>query len=127
MHEKEMSMSKKSTTQSLSYPLRLPEDAQGDALRLLDVSRDVTNQIITTLRPHLDEFIERPNQYAYKHIEAMIESPAPHGSRQFRCEAEQAGRILRSQAERKQQFLLIHPILSQGMIVPKSESVRPRK
>ncbi len=56
-------MSKKSTTQSLSYPLRLPGDVQVDALRLLDVSRDVTNQVITTLWPRLDEF-----QRAYQHL-----------------------------------------------------------
>jgi len=30
-------------TQSLSYPLRLPDEAQTDALRLLDVSREVIN------------------------------------------------------------------------------------
>lgn len=120
-------MSKKSATQSLSYPLRLPDEAQEDALRLLDVSRTVMNQLITTLWPHLDAFGERTNTYAYKHIEAMMTSPQLHGNRQFRCEAEQAGRILRSQARRKQQFTLILPLLTQGMIVPTSQSRRARK
>ncbi len=113
--------------QSLSYPLRLPDEAQMDALRLLDVSKVVVNQVISTLWPRLEELSVRTNKYAYKQIEAMIAPPVLHGSRLFRCEAEQAGRILRAQAERKRQFALIHPILTEGMIVPKSESARPRK
>ncbi|QBD80236.1 transposase [Ktedonosporobacter rubrisoli] len=113
--------------QSLSYPLRLPDDAQVEALRLLDLSREATNHLITVLWPRLDEFIVRSNKYAYKQIEAMMVSSQTHGSRQFRCEAEQAGRVLRAQAKRKQQFALIQPILTQGMIMPKSESARPRK
>ena len=52
----------------------------------------------------------------------MITPPLVHGHRQWRCEAEQAGRILRGQAERKQQFALILPLLEQGMIIPKRES-----
>jgi hypothetical protein len=44
--------------------------------------------------------------------------PQPHGDRQWRCEAEQAGRILCAQASRKQQFTLILPLLEQGMILP---------
>lgn len=39
-----------------------------------------------------------------------------HGSRQWRCEAETAGRILRSQAERKRVFNSIKPILADGLI-----------
>lgn len=120
-------MSKKSTSQSLSYPLRLPDEAQTTALRLLSASRDVINQGITLLWPRLEEFTTRSNSYAYKQVEAMIQSPVPHGSRQFRCEAEQAGRILRSQADRKQQFGLILPVLTQGMLVPKTEKTRARK
>src|SRR6185437_12628430 len=46
---------------------------------------------------------------------------------QWRCEAELAGRILRGQAERKQQFALILPLLEQGMIVPKTEKRRAGK
>jgi putative transposase len=45
-----------------------------------------------------------------------------HGDRQWRCEAEQAGRILRGQAQRKKQFARILPLLSAGMIEPKTES-----
>src|SRR5215469_12337925 len=57
----------------------------------------------------------------------MITPKLPHGHRQWRCEAEQAGRILRGQAERKQQFALILPLLSQGMIQPKTEMKRAGK
>jgi len=108
--------------QSLSYPLRLPDEAQLDALRLLDVSREVINAVIASLWDYLDEFGMRTNAYAYKQVEEMIEPPAAHGHRQWRCEAEQAGRILRSQAERKKQFALILPMLEQGMIQPKTEA-----
>jgi putative transposase len=113
--------------QSLSYPLRLPDEAQLDALRLLDVSREVINVVITSLWDRLDEFGTRTDAYAYKQVEEMIEPPAAHGHRQWRCEAEQAGRILRGQAERKKQFALILPILEQGMIQPKIEAKRAGK
>ena len=111
----------KRATQSLSYPIRLPDWVQADALRLLDVSRQVINATVVALWPALDEFGTRDAKYAYKQVTAMIGSSDPHGDRQWRCEAEQAGRMLRGQAERKKQFALILPLLSQGMIEPKRE------
>src|SRR5439155_8344110 len=51
----------------------------------------------------------------------LIGSPDPHGDRQWRCEAETAGRIMRGQAERKHVFQLIQPILSDGFIRPQTE------
>jgi len=108
-------------TQSLSYPIRLPDRVQADALRLLDVSRSVITATVVALWDRLDEFGERESKYAYKQVTAMIGSSDPHGDRQWRCEAEQAGRILRGQAQRKQQFALILPLLEQGMILPKIE------
>jgi len=48
-------------------------------------------------------------------------------NRSRRCEAEQAGRILRAQAQRKQQFALILPLLEQGVILPKLEKRPARK
>ncbi len=113
--------------QSLSYPLRLPDEAQADALRLLDVSREVINTVIISLWDRLDDFGRRTNKYAYKQVEEMTCSPQPHGDRQWRCEAEQVGRILRGQAERKKQFATLLPILSQGMIQPKTDTRRARK
>ncbi len=114
-------------TQKLCYSLRLPDEAQTDALRLLEVSREVMNTTLTRLWDRLDEFGERQSKYAYKQVEEMIEPPAPHGHRQWRCEAEQVGRILRGQAERKKQFALVLPILSQGMLEPKTEQRRAGK
>jgi hypothetical protein len=113
--------------QSLSYPLRVPDSVQADALRLLDVSREVINLTVTALWDRLDEFATRTNSYAYKQVEEMIAPPVAHGHRQWRGEAEQAGRILRGQAERKKQFALILPLLEQGMIQPKTETKRAGK
>ncbi len=114
-------MRAKRAPQSLSYPLRLPNDVQEDALRLLGASREVINATVVALWGRLDEFGERESQYAYKQVTAMMGSPAFHGDRQWRCQAEQAGRILRGQAGRKKQFALILPMLEQGMILPKTE------
>jgi len=50
-----------------------------------------------------------------------MDSPQYHGVRQWRCESEAVGRILRAQAERKQAFDLVVPILTDGFIRPKTE------
>lgn len=113
--------------QSLSYPLRLPDEMRADALRLLDVSREVINQVLMALWSHLDDFGARGEGPAYKQVEAMTAPPAFHGSRLWRCQAEMVGRLLRAQAERKKQFALILPILEQGMIQPKTGSRRAGK
>ncbi|WP_165423793.1 zinc ribbon domain-containing protein [Ktedonosporobacter rubrisoli] len=114
-------------TQTLSYPLRLPDFIQADALRLLDVSREVINLTITALWDRLDAFATRTNTYAYKQVEEMMAPPLKHGHRQWRAEAEQAGRILRGQAERKKLFGVVLPLLEQGMIVPKTDKRRAGK
>jgi putative transposase len=113
--------------QPLSYALRLPDAVQAAALRLLDVSREVINITVANLWERLDEFGERETRYAYKQVTALMSSPAFHGDRQWRCEAEQAGRILRGQAARKKQFALILPLLEQGMILSKTEKNRAGK
>jgi len=115
-------MRKNCATQSLSFPIRLPDVLQTDALRMLDVSREVINATVSALWDRLDAFGERESTYAYKQVTAMIGSSDPHGDRQWRCEAEQAGRILRAQAERKKQFALVLSVLSQGMILPRTET-----
>jgi putative transposase len=115
------------TVQPLSYELRLPDAVQAAALRLLDVSREVINATVAALWERLDDFGERETQFAYKQVTALIGSSDPHGDRQWRCEAEQAGRILRGQAERKKQFALILPLLEQSMILPKTEKKRAGK
>src|SRR5215469_10398628 len=108
--------------QPLSYPLRLPDAAQAAALRVLDVSRQVINATVVALWERLDEFGERETKYAYTQVTALMGSPEPHGDRQWRCEAEQAGRILRGQAARKKQFALILPLLQVGMIRQHTEN-----
>jgi putative transposase len=108
--------------QPLSYDVRLPDEAQADALRLLDASRAVVNALLARLWPWLDEFRGERSGPAWKQVVAMTASPDPHGDRQFRCEAETAGRILRAQAQRKQVFHLIQPLLSDGFIRPKTET-----
>jgi len=107
--------------QPLSYDLRLPDEAQADALQLLDASRSVVNAALVQLWPLLDEFMTERAGPAWKQVVELIGSPDPHGDRQWRCEAETAGRIMRGQAERKQVFQLIQPILSDGFIRPKDE------
>jgi putative transposase len=109
------------TVQPLSYELRLPDAVQAAALRLLDASREVINATVAALWERLDDFGERETKYAYKQVTALIGSSEPHGDRQWRCEAEQAGRILRGQAERKKQFALLLPLLAAGMIQPQTE------
>jgi len=113
--------------QTLSYPIRLPDSAQADALRLLDVSRAVINTTVAALWPQLDAFGTRDSAFAYQQVTALIGSSDPHGDRQWRCEAEQAGRILRGQAHRKKQFARILPLLSAGMIAPQTEQQRAKK
>src|SRR6266487_3733599 len=109
------------THQPLSYDVRLPDEAQADALRLLDESRAVVNQALTILWPHLDEFGSERAGPAWKQVGKYIASPLPHGDRQWRCESEVVGRLLRQQAERKKTFELVAPILSDGFIRPKTE------
>ncbi|HEY7358791.1 MAG TPA: zinc ribbon domain-containing protein [Ktedonobacterales bacterium] len=108
--------------QPLTYDVRLPDEAQADALRLLDASRQVVNQALTLLWPHLDEFGKGTAGPAWKEVGKYLGSPDYHGDRQWRCESEVVGRLLRAQAERKKAFELVAPILSDGFIRPKTES-----
>jgi len=113
--------------QVLTYSLRLPDGAQTDALRLLDASRSVVNQTISALWPRLTAFLDRPYHQAWKHVTDLVPAPAAHGNRQWRCEAETAGRILRAQAERQRLFTLIQPLLSDGLIIPATPTKAARK
>jgi putative transposase len=82
----------------------------------------VVNQALTMLWPHLDEFVSERAGPAWKQVGKYIGSPWPHGDRQWRCESEVVGRLLRQQAERKKAFELVAPILSDGFIRPKTEN-----
>ncbi len=113
-------------TQTLSFPIRLPDAMQAEALRLLDASRIAINAILSELWSHLDHFATDRSGPAWKQVEKHLLHTSGHGSRQVRCEMEQAGRLLRAQATRKQVFLAILPLLSEGLIRP-AEGTRPAK
>jgi putative transposase len=114
-------------TQTLSFPIRLPDAMQAEALHLLDASRLAINEIIIDLWPQLDQFAGDRNGPAWKHIEPYMLKRSGHGSRQERCEMEQAGRILRAQASRKQVFQSLLPLLAEGLIRPAEEKRPARK
>jgi len=99
------------THQPVTYDLRLPDEAQADALRLLDASREVVNETLVLLWPSLDAFASQQCGPAWKQVGQHTGSPQPHGDRQWRCESETAGRILRAQAQRKKVYALIAPVL----------------
>ena len=113
-------------TQTLSFPIRLPDGQQAAALRLLAASRPAINQILMDVWPSLDLFASERTGRAWKQVEKHLVSRSEHGSRQERCEMEQAGRILRAQATRKQVFLSVLPLLSERLIRP-AEGTRPAK
>ncbi len=104
------------THQPVTYDLRLPDEAQADALRLLDASREVVNETLVLLWPSLDAFASQQCGPAWKQVGQHTGSPQPHGDRQWRCESETAGRILRAQAQRKKVYALIAPVLSRAAI-----------
>jgi hypothetical protein len=68
----------------------------------------------------LDAFAAARTGPAWKQVGQYTGSPDPHGDRQWRCESETAGRILRAQATRKRAFTLVQPILTHGLILPKT-------
>ena len=114
-------------TQTLSFPIRLPDAMQAEALRLLDASTTAINQIITDLWPQLDLFTAEKTGPAWKQVERSLPTRSGHGSRQERCEMESAGRILRAQASRKQVFQTILPLLTAGLIRPAEGKREARK
>src|SRR5258708_24214631 len=107
--------------QPLSYEVSLQDEVRGDAPRLHNASRAVVNALLVCLWPRLDEFRGERSGPAWKQVVAMTDSPDPHWDRQFRCESETAGRILRGQAERKQVFELLLPLLSDSFMRPQHD------
>src|SRR5260370_19740807 len=113
-------------TQPLPLLIRLPEVMQAEAFRLLDDSRIAINQIVEEMWPQLDLFASDRTGPAWKQVERHLFTRSGHGNRQERCEMEQAGRMLRAQASRKQVFQTIVPLLSEGLIRP-AEGKRPAR
>ena len=65
-------------THPLSFPIRLPDALQGEALRLLDASRGDTSELLVDLWPDLDRFADERTGPAWKQVEqyaARRESP----------------------------------------------------
>jgi putative transposase len=114
-------------TQTLPFPIRLPDDIQVEALRLLHASRTAINQIIVDLWPQLDRFAGDRTGQAWKQIKKHLLTRSGHGSRQERNEMESAGRILRAQATRKQVFQSVLPLLTDGLILPAQDKRPARK
>ena len=56
-------------TQMLSFPIRLPDHMQAEALRLLDESVPAINQIIEDLWESLDAFAGSRSGIAWKQVE----------------------------------------------------------
>ena len=112
--------------QILTYTLRLPDDYQAPALRLLASARQTVNQVLETLWPQLDQFADGAG-YAYKQLMTYLPQVHTHGNRQWRCEAETAGRILRAQAARKAAFDGLHPLMTEGLIRPATEKYPAKK
>jgi putative transposase len=108
-------------TQTLSFPIRLPDAMQAPALRLLDASRKAINEILVELWDKLDAFATDRSGPAWKQVERHLVKRSGHGSRQERCEMESAGRLLRAQASRKQVFQTILPLLTEGLIKPATD------
>src|SRR5215831_9065531 len=113
-------------TQPLAFPIRLPDVLQAEALRLLDASRQATNELLVELWPQLDRFAGERVGPAWKQVEQYAARRSGHGNRQERGVLEQAGRILRAQASRKRVFQTILPLLSAGLIRP-AQGKRPAK
>jgi len=113
-------------TQALSFPIRLPDEMQAAALRLLDESKAAINSMITDLWPQLHLFGGDRTGPAWKHVERHLVTKSGHGSRQERNEKAPVGRILRAQASRKQVFETIVPLLTEGLITP-AEGKRPAR
>src|SRR5260370_15210777 len=103
----------------LSFPIRLPDSMQAEALRRLDASTPAINQMLTDLWPQLDLFATERVGPAWKQVEKHLLRRSGHGSRQERCEMEQAGRILPAHASRKQGVLSILPFVSHPRIPPR--------
>src|SRR5260221_3695390 len=113
-------------TQTLSFPIRLPDAMQAEALRLLDASTIAINQIITDLWPQLDPFVAARSGPAWKRVEPHPPTRRGHGNGQEGGEMERAGRIGGYRESRKQVFQAIVPLLSEGLIRP-AEGKRPAR
>src|SRR5260221_8070036 len=109
-------------TQTLSFPIRLPDAMQAEALRLLDASRSAINQIILDLWGQLDLFVSNRAGPAWKQVERHLLQRSGHGNRQERNEMEQAGRIFCAPAPPEKGFQGVVALLTDGVFRPSGQN-----
>ena len=68
-------------TQPLSFPIRLPDALQAEALRLLDASCTAINALLLELWPQLDRFSAERTGPAWKQVERYATRRSGHGRR----------------------------------------------
>ncbi len=66
-------------TQTLSFPIRLPDAMQAESLQLLDASTSAINQMITDVWPDLDLFAAERTGIAWKQVEKHLLRRSGHG------------------------------------------------
>jgi len=99
-------------SRALSYDLRLPDELQAAALKLLTFSVAQEQLVVDRMWPYLDEIGQINGKHIYKVLESQLPRPAGIPSRPWRCILEGAGRTLRGQADRKRIFDLLHPLVA---------------
>src|SRR5258708_13310696 len=85
-------------TQTLSFPIRLPDILQAEALRLLDASPIAINQIISDLWPQLDFFGTSRTGPAWRQVERHLSTLSGHCNRHQRPDMKPASRTPRPTA-----------------------------
>jgi len=102
--------SKETVTRAYNY--RLPKEVQEDALRTLDFVLSKENDLISKLWN--EDFLKAINLTLPKHIgrwmENYLDRPKDIPSRVWRGILEQVGRVLRSQADKKELFYFLKNI-----------------
>src|SRR5215469_16097362 len=67
-------------TQPVSFPIRLPDALQAEALRLLDASCAAINALLVGLWPELDRFAAERTGPAWKQVERYAVRRSGHGN-----------------------------------------------
>ena len=75
----------------LSYPLRLPDEVQASAIRLLEVGLPYQQQVVDELWPHLDMIGQIKGKHIYRPLENRLPRPPEVASRVWRCILENGG------------------------------------
>ncbi|MBU4174969.1 MAG: hypothetical protein KKB90_04990 [Actinobacteria bacterium] len=98
---------KKTDSITRSYDYRLPKEVLADCLRTLDFLLPAENNLIESLWS--EDFLKqlksnRNTKQVWKWLEPQLERPEEVPSRVWRGVLEQAGRILKTQADKQDLF-----------------------